>query len=518
MRVPVSWLRELVEIPATDDVDAIGVRLVSAGLEIEDIEVVGDIQGPLIVGRIVSFDDEEQSNGKSIRWCQVDVGEANGGVRGIVCGASNFVAGDLVIAALPGAVLPGGFAIAARKTYGHVSDGMVCSGKELGLGDDHSGIMIVQATAVVGSNAQDIIGQADQVFDLAVTPDRGYCFSMRGVARELSIAYTSTFTDPASASLPTVKAWDRAGIDDGADRIIISELTGFNPAAVSPDWLQLRLRLLGMRPISLAVDVTNYVMLLTGQPLHAFDSAKVSGALRVRRAHQGETLTTLDDVERDLDIDDVVIADDSGAVALAGTMGGASTQVDGTTTGILLEAAHFDSVAIARQSRRHKLSSEASKRFERGTDPQLPAAAAAVAIALLVEHGGATLVSVSEVDQRAATPAIAFDLQRPTRTAGIDIADSFVIDALTSVGCVVDGSQAVVAVTPPSWRPDVTDPADLDEEVIRLYGYDNVPSRLPRLPSGRGLTEVHRIQIRISFSPWAFMLARSRSKSSDCSP
>lgn len=498
MRVPVSWLRELVAIPATDDVDAIGVRLVSAGLEIEDIEVVGDIQGPLVVGRVVSFDDEEQSNGKSIRWCQVDVGEANGGVRGIVCGASNFVAGDLVIAALPGAVLPGGFEIAARKTYGHVSDGMVCSGKELGLGDDHSGIMIVQPTAAVGSNAQDIIGQADQVFDLAVTPDRGYCFSMRGVARELSIAYTSTFTDPAHASLPTVTAGDRARIDDGADRIVISELTGFNPAAVSPDWLQLRLRLLGMRPISLAVDVTNYVMLLTGQPLHAFDSAKVSGALRVRRAHQGETLTTLDDVERNLDTDDVVIADDSGAVALAGTMGGASTEVDGTTTGILLEAAHFDSVAIARQSRRHKLSSEASKRFERGTDPQLPAAAAAVAIALLVEHGGATLVSVSEVDQRAATPAIAFDLQRPTRTAGIEIADSFVIDALTSVGCVVDGSQAVVAVTPPSWRPDVTDPADLDEEVIRLYGYDNVPSRLPRLPSGRGLTPAQRIRRTIA--------------------
>lgn len=498
MRVPVSWLRELVEIPATDDVDAIGVRLVSAGLEIEDIEVVGDIQGPLVVGRVISFDDEEQSNGKSIRWCQVDVGEDNGGVRGIVCGASNFAAGDLVIAALPGAVLPGGFAIAARKTYGHVSDGMLCSGKELGLGDDHSGIMIVEATTAVGSNAQDIIGQADQVFDLAVTPDRGYCFSMRGVARELSIAYTSTFADPASASLPTVAAGDRAGIDDGADRIIISELTGFNPAAVSPDWLQLRLRLLGMRPISLAVDVTNYVMLLTGQPLHAFDSAKVSGALRVRRAHQGETLTTLDDVERNLDADDVVIADDSGAVALAGTMGGASTEVDGTTTGILLEAAHFDSVAIARQSRRHKLSSEASKRFERGTDPQLPAAAAAVAIALLVEHGGAMLVSVSEVDQRTATAAIAFDLQRPTQTAGIEIADSFVIDALASVGCIVEGSQAVVAVTPPSWRPDLTDPADLDEEVIRLFGYDNVPSRLPRLPSGRGLTAAQRIRRTIA--------------------
>jgi phenylalanyl-tRNA synthetase beta chain len=246
------------------------------------------------------------------------------------------------------------------------------------------------------------------------------------------------------------------------------------------------------------VDVTNYVMLLTGQPLHAFDSAKVSGALRVRRALQGETLTTLDDVERHLDTDDVVIADDSGAVALAGTMGGASTEVDGTTTGILLEAAHFDSVAIARQSRRHKLSSEASKRFERGTDPQLPAAAAAVAIALLVEHGGATLASVSEVDQRTATAAIAFDLQRPARTAGIDIADSFVIDALTSVGCVVEGSQAVVAVTPPSWRPDLTDPADLDEEVIRLFGYDNVPSRLPRLPSGRGLTAAQRIRRTIA--------------------
>ncbi len=494
MRVPVSWLRELVAIPAGDDVDAIGVKLVSAGLEIEAIDVVGEIVGPLVVGRIDSFEEQAQANGKTIRWCQVEVGPDHGGVRGIVCGAANFSVGDHVIAALPGAVLPGGFAIASRKTYGHISDGMICSAKELNLGDDHSGIMILDPSTTIGSDAGEIVGKSDQIFDLAVTPDRGYCFSMRGVARELSVGYSAAFNDPAAFDLPSAPAGNRAEINDGADRIIVSELLGFNPAAPTPDWLALRLRLMGMRPISLAVDVTNYVMLLTGQPLHAFDAAKVSGTLRVRRALAGEKLTTLDEVARDLDPDDVVIADDSGAVALAGTMGGASTEVDGSTSAILLEAAHFDPIAVARQSRRHKLSSEASRRFERGTDPALPSAASALAISLLVEHGGAKLASVSQVDLRGSTPAIAFDLQRPARTAGIEISDDFAAQALTSVGCVVSGTSGVVDVTPATWRPDLTDPADLDEEVIRLFGYDNVPSSLPRLPSGRGLTPAQRLR------------------------
>jgi len=503
MRIPVSWLRELVDVPAGDDAASIGEHLVRAGLEIEYIEKVGDVSGPVVIGRIVTFTDEPQKNGKSIRWCTVDVGPDHGGERGIVCGASNFSVGDFVVVALPEAELPGGFVITARKTYGHISDGMICSTRELGLGDEHDGILVLNTEVAVGDDAMSTLGSADEVIDLAVTPDRGYCFSMRGVAREASIAYGSTFHDPADEPtelLGTGGAERLAVIDDatGADRLVVRTLEGFDPAAASPQWLQRRLTMSGMRPLSLAVDVTNYVMLLTGQPLHAFDADKVRGSVTVRRALEGEVLVTLDDVSRTLDSDDVVIADDSGAIALAGTMGGASTEVDAGTTRILIEAAHFDAIAIARQSRRHRLSSEASRRFERGADPALPPAASAIAVRLLAEFGGATLVGTSEIDLRSDPPAITVEVSRPSRTAGVLIPDADVVAHLASVGCTVERVGDRLNVRAPSWRPDLTDPADLDEEVIRLFGYDHVPSTLPRLPSSRGLTSSQRTRRTIA--------------------
>ena len=497
MRAPLSWLRELVDIPADQDVDEVAGRLVRAGLEIEDIETVGEVTGPLVVGQVVEFHDEPQSNGKTIRWCQVNVGEAHGGVRGIVCGASNFAVNDFVVAALPGTILPGGFEIAARKTYGHVSDGMLCSSRELGLGEESDGIITLDAPAEIGSDALSALGGGETVFDLAVTPDRGYCFSLRGIARELAISYETALKDPAAKSLPEAPQADRAVIDDttAADHLLVLEVEGLDASAPSPEWMRQRLTHLGMRPISLIVDITNYVMLLTGQPLHAFDRDKVKETLMVRRARSGESLVTLDGVTRSLDVGDVVVADAAAPLALAGTMGGASSEVDQATTAVLLEAAHFDAVAIARQSRRHKLSTEASRRFERGVDSALQEAAAALALDLLLQHGGGRLVSISQIDAREEKPAIDLPVDRASQVAGVEIAADVVVKALTAVGCSVAGaSDGVLKVVPPSWRPDLSDPADLVEEVVRLFGYDAVPSRLPRLPSGRVLTSSQRLR------------------------
>nr|MDQ4008344.1 phenylalanine--tRNA ligase subunit beta [Actinomycetota bacterium] len=383
MRVPVSWLREHVQLPADVAVDDLAGRLTALGLKLEALDAPGtDVTGPLVVGRVVDFASEEHKNGKTIRWCRVDVGAHNddGEPRGIVCGAHNFAAGDLVVVALPGAHLPGGFAISARKTYGHVSDGMICSARELGLGDDHTGIIVLEPGAgAPGDDAVPLLHLRDDVIEFEINPDRAYALSVRGVAREAAIAYDVAFTDPA---LAPVSEEDEpsypVAVDDpsGCPVFVTRTVTGLDPAAPSPRWLARRVQLAGMRPISLAVDVTNYVMLELGQPIHAYDRAALAGTIGVRRAQAGEHLTTLDDVDRALHPEDLLITDDRGPIGLAGVMGGATTEISGSTTDIVIEAANFDPVSIGRTARRHRLPSEASKRFERGVDPSLPRRAA----------------------------------------------------------------------------------------------------------------------------------------------
>jgi phenylalanyl-tRNA synthetase beta chain len=504
MRVPLSWVREFVDLPSSATARQIGDALVRAGLEVETIEEL-DVEGPLVIGRVLAFADEPQTNGKTIRWCTVDVGPGNPpgeAGRGIVCGARNFALGDLVVVALPGCVLPGGFAIAARKTYGHVSDGMICSLKELGLGDDHTGIVVLTrgdlGGASVGDDARPVLGLPDAVLDIAVTPDRGYCLSIRGMAREAATAYGLPLRDPVVGwEQPESPGGPAVQIEDGADRIVLRALTGFSPDAVSPLKLRTRVALAGMRAISLAVDVTNYVMIETGQPLHAFDADRLSGGIVVRRAGPGEKLQTLDGELRALDPDDLVIADDSGPVALAGTMGGATTEVTTATTNIVIEAAHFDSVVVSREARRHKLSTEASRRFERGVDPALGPYASARALALLIEHGGGTPQGKAEVDRRPSTPTISLPVQHPSGVAGMTYPDEVVIARLRDVGCVVDGPDpdGLLTVLPPSWRPDLTDPNDLDEEVIRLEGYDRLPTTRPVVAARTGLRDGRRRQL-----------------------
>ena len=515
MRVPLSWLREYVDLPATETGRDVQAKLISAGLEVETVDRLGaDIKGPLVVGQVLTI-EELTGFKKPIRYCTVDVGAAGGGSgapQEIICGATNFAVGDKVVVSLPGAVLPGGFEIAERKTYGRMSRGMICSSAELGIGDDGpKGILVLPPEHEVGTDAIELLELRDEVLDIAVTTDRGDCLSLRGVARETAIAYGLTLRDPALIDVPAANDGGHpvAVADPGAcNHFTARTVTGLDPQARSPIWLQRRLQKAGMRPVSLTVDVTNYVMLELGQPLHAYDRASVEGSIGVRRAQPGEKLTTLDGVQRVLDPEDLVIADDRGAIGLAGVMGGAHTEItDGATdpttgevrssTDVIIEAAHFDPVVVGRAARRHKLPTEASRRFERGVDPQAASAAAQRAVDLLVLLAGGTAdPGVTEFVAPAEPTTVTMPADHPDRVAGLDYGRETVVRRLQQIGCGVLGQDELV-VTPPSWRPDLLEPNDLAEEVIRLEGYENLPSTLPRPPAGRGLTERQRLHRRV---------------------
>ncbi|MGC0342086.1 phenylalanine--tRNA ligase subunit beta [Streptomyces sp. SLBN-8D4] len=508
MRVPLSWLREYVDLPATETGRDVQAKLVSAGLEVETVEHLGaDLKGPLVVGQVLTIEELEGFK-KPIRFCTVDVGQANGTgePQEIVCGARNFAVGDKVVVVLPGATLPGGFSISARKTYGKTSHGMICSGEELGMGDDGShGIIVLPPETEVGKDAIELLELVDEVLDIAVTANRGDCLSIRGVAREAAIAYGLPLRDPALLDVPGPNAFGYpVQVSDpfGCDRFTARTVTGLSPEARSPLWLQRRLQKVGMRPISLAVDVTNYVMMELGQPLHAYDRTLVQGAIGVRRAEEGERIKTLDGVERKLHAEDLVITDERGPIGLAGVMGGANTEIadhseaEGTTD-VVIEAAHFDAVSIARTARRHKLSSEASRRFERGVDPQAAAAAAQRTVDLLVLLAGGTAeAGVTEVVAPSAPHTISVPADHPDKVAGVSYGRETVVRRLQEVGCDVYGQDELI-VTVPSWRPDLREINDLAEEVIRLEGYENLPSTLPRPPAGRGLTHRQRLHRRV---------------------
>ncbi|MFF2304590.1 phenylalanine--tRNA ligase subunit beta [Streptomyces sp. NPDC058128] len=514
MRVPLSWLREYVDLPATETGRDVQAKLISAGLEVETVEQLGaGLTGPLVVGRVLTIEELTEFK-KPIRFCTVDVGQANGTgePQEIICGARNFAEGDKVVVALPGAVLPGDFRIAERKTYGRVSRGMICSGDELGMGDDGThGIIVLPPELEIGIDATKLLELYDEVLDIAVTPDRGYCLSMRGVARETAIAYGLPLRDPALLDVPAPNSYGypvRVTDPIGCDRFTARTVVGLQPEARSPIWLRRRLQKAGMRPISLAVDVTNYVMLELGQPLHAYDRSRLDGPVGVRRAEAGEKITTLDGAVRVLDAADLVITDDRGPIGIAGVMGGANTEIadpetdpeTGIVTGtseIVIEAAHFDAISIARTARRHKLASEASKRFERGVDPQAAAAAAQRCVDLLVLLAGGTAeAGVTEISAPSAPRTITMPANHPDKVAGVGYGRETVVRRLQEVGCDVYGQDELI-VTVPSWRPDLNEPNDLAEEVIRLEGYENLPSTLPKPPAGRGLTERQRVHRRV---------------------
>ena len=522
MRVPLSWLREYVDVPADASPEDVLAALVRVGFEEEDVHRF-ELQGPIVVGEVLEFVEEPQSNGKTIRWCQVRVapdGEtaADGGdaVHGIVCGARNFFAGDKVVVTLPGAVLPGPFPIAARKTYGHVSDGMIASARELGLGEEHNGILRLVELGIdapVGTDAIALLGLDDVAVEINVTPDRGYALSIRGVAREYSHSTGAAFRDPAE------RAWDeiapgqgfRVTADDaapirgraGVTEFVARVVRGVDPTKPTPAWMIARLSLAGIRSLGILIDITNYVMLELGQPIHGYDLDKLQGGITVRRATAGEKLETLDGKVRTLDPEDLLITDDSGPIGLAGVMGGGATEMSNATRNVLIEAATFDTVSIARTARRHKLPSEASRRFERGVDPLVPFVAARRVADLMEEYAGGTSDDAygAALFAEVFMPGIELPPLFVQHLIGVDYTPGEIETALRLIGCEVVPAEDDAAgwqVIPPSWRPDLTDKWTLAEEVARIEGYDRIPALLPLPPSGRGLTPAQQGRSRVA--------------------
>ncbi|MBK4347631.1 phenylalanine--tRNA ligase subunit beta [Lacisediminihabitans changchengi] len=522
MRAPVSWLREFVDIPLDATPEDVHAALVRVGLEEEDVHSF-EVTGPVVVGQVLSFEPEPQSNGKTINWCQVDVGplrqaqddastgsETGRDIRGIVCGAHNFVAGDKVVVSLPGAILPGPFPIAARKTYGHVSDGMIASARELGMGEEHDGILRLASLGLdpeVGTDAIALLGLDDWAVEVNVTPDRGYAFSIRGIAREYANSTGADYRDPALAPTTVEASGVEVSVNDeapirgrqGCSVFVTRLVRGVDPSLPTPSWMVGRLTLAGIRSISLVVDITNYVMLELGQPLHGYDYDTLQGPIVVRRATPGETITTLDGQVRTLHAEDLLITDDSGAIGLAGVMGGLATEITSATTTVLVEAANFDPVSIARSARRHKLPSEASRRFERGVDPLVADAAAARVVELLESLAGG---HADPLGSRLYTAELPAAIELPdgyvNGLTGADYTDDEARSALTAIGAtiapVLDATERALVVTPPSWRPDLTDKATLVEEVARVIGYERIPAVLPVAPPGRGLTRSQRLR------------------------
>ncbi|QWL28422.1 phenylalanine--tRNA ligase subunit beta [Rathayibacter toxicus] len=516
MRIPLSWLGEYVDLEPGVTPEDVHAALVSVGFEEEDIHRF-DVTGPVVVGQVLDLVPEPHKNGKTINWCTVRVApegdcaaDGGGDVRGVVCGAHNFTVGDKVVVALPGASLPGPFPISARKTYGHLSDGMIASRRELGLGDDHEGILRLASLGLdpeVGADAIALLGLDDVAVEVNVTPDRGYAFSVRGIAREYAHATGAAFRDPALAVSVPARADNAAefpvSIEDaeplrgrvGATVFVTRVVRGLDVSRPTPPWMLARLCLAGVRSISLVVDITNYVMLELGQPLHGYDLDALRGGIVVRRAMPGETLETLDGQTRRLHTEDLVIADNDGAIGLAGVMGGARTEISSTTTDVLLEAANFDPVSVARSARRHKLPSEASRRFERGVDPLVANVALGRAVQLLIDLAGGVADQLGSmlVDVRAAEP-IELPDGYVAGLIGVPYLPEEIHSALVEIGASVEVGETGLLVTAPSWRPDVVDRAALAEEVARITGYDRIPSIVPVAPPGRGLTPRQRLR------------------------
>lgn len=500
MRAPRSWLKEFAAIPTSLSSDEIAQAFIRVGFEVEEIIETGvDLTGPLVIGEVVSIEEITEFK-KPIRFVGLDCGE--GKIRFVICGAFNFKVGDLVVVALPGAVLPGGFEIAQRETYGKISDGMICSSRELALSDEHAGIMVIApGQAHIGDDAIVLLEINDTIFDIAVNPDRGYALSIRGLAREIAGVLGLSYTDPVEA-LRSCEFEERGigvkpVLETGASVLYLTTLGNYNPQSPTPLWIIRRLEKMGMRSISLAVDITNYVMLELGQPMHAFDRSEISGDIRIGRLKTGESFITLDSQERNVSPDDVVVMDDKRTLAIAGIMGGAGSEINELTTELVIEAARFDPMAIAKSSRRHKLSTEASRRFERSVDASLAQFASARCAQLLIEFAGAVHIQTRSSGKPVYAPIVQLDPQYISRVLGIDVPEQKICEILTMLGCDVD---ADFNVDPPSWRWDLTQPADFVEEVARMLGYDSIPSHLPPRPLHASLTAAQKRRRAIALS------------------
>ncbi len=478
MKFPESWLREHVTVSATRD--ELSARLTAIGLEVEDAQVIGEGLDGVVVAEILSCEKHPEAD--RLQVCQVATGS---GTVQIVCGAPNARPGLKAPLATVGAMLPGGIAIKAAKLRGVDSQGMLCSAKELGIDADASGLLELPADAPVGSRLDGFLGLPDASFELKLTPNRADCFSVRGVAFDVAAALSAQVNaleipEAVVTSPATLAVELQAGAD--CPRYCGRVIEGVDAAARTPLWLTERLKRAGLRPISPLVDITHYVMLELGQPMHAFDADTLSGPVGVRRGRAGETLKLLD--ERDVPLDDgfLVITDGERPVALAGVMGGWDTRVTDATTRVFLESAHFAPSAIIGRARRLGLHTDASHRFERGVDPQLPryALERATALVLQVMGGRAGAITETALPEHLPQPQpVALRRARLARVLGITVADAQVERILRALGMQVAANADGWSVLPPTRRFDIAIEEDLIEEVARIHGYDAIPTTTP---------------------------------------
>jgi phenylalanyl-tRNA synthetase beta chain len=481
MKISLEWLKDYVALP--ESAEALAEALTAGGTEVIGREVRGHVPDKVVVAQILS--SGQHPNADRLSVCQVDDG--SGQPRQIVCGAKNYKVGDKVPLALPGAVLGPDFKIKSGKLRGVVSDGMMCSAKELALAEDSEGLLILSADAPAGTAVKELF-PPDTVLELEVTPNRPDMLGYRGVAREVA-ALTQVEANLVSPAIVAEKpAAEAVRLEDAGCPFYTARIIRGVKVGPSPQWLADRLTAVGLRPINNVVDVTNYVLLESGQPLHAFDLAKLEGAIVVRNAGQGETLKVLDGSELKLRPHDLVIADSKKAVALAGVMGGEETGVTETTTDILVESAWFEPARVRKTSRDLGLSTDSSYRFERRVDPAGVAAASARAAELIMQTAGGSADPELLV---AGTPPhaggeVAMDNNHCRALLGLEVTDGEIDAILRRLGLTRSGTKWVV----PSYRPDLTREVDLIEEVIRMAGIDRVPSRLRGYPAEVGAADV----------------------------
>lgn len=485
MKISEQWLRQWVN--PNNSSEQLAEQLTMAGLEIDDRYAVAAPFSGVVIGQVLSV--EPHPDADKLRVTKVDIG--GGEPLQIVCGAPNVSAGMKAPVATIGAVLPSddskGFKIKKSKLRGVASHGMLCGASEIDLTDSIDGLLELPEDAPVGTDIREYLGLDAQIFDISITPNRGDCFSVRGIARELSVINNLPTTTPniqAAAISSDAKQLVTVEAVEACPRYLAQPVFNIDRSAQTPKWMQDALLQSGLRSHNFLVDVTNYVLLELGQPLHAFDADKIVGDIVVRPSKDGETLTLLNEQRVTLTGDELVIADDEGVLALAGIMGGMRSSVSDTTTNIVLESAFFNPLQVAGRARRFGLHTDASQRFERGVDFDLPEMALARATSLIVDIANGNAGQITTVESPQELPsreAITLPLSKVKDVLGIEVAPTEIDRILTQLGFKVDTSETTLICTPPSYRFDISLPEDLIEEVARIYGYDNIPMQLPYL-------------------------------------
>ncbi len=477
MKFSENWLKEWIN--PQWDTNTLSEKLSLAGLEVDGAEAVAGQFTNVVVGHVLSV--EKHPDADKLNITQVDVGEAE--PVQIVCGAKNVVVGMKACCAKVGAVLPGDFKIKKAKLRGVPSNGMLCGAPEIGLTDyGVDGLLVLDQDAPIGQDVREYLDLNDMSVEVDLTPNRADCFSVQGIARDVRAISGITLTQPfeikemsgSSACPQAVKVSE----SQACPKYLGCVVTDFNTQAKTPRWIVQKLERSGLRPLSLVVDITNYVLMELGQPMHAFDLAKIQGSIEVRLAKADEKLTTLDDKELTLKEDTLVIADDSGAIALAGIMGGLSTSVTDETNAIFFECAHFSRLAITGKARKYGLHTDSSMRFERGVDSMLPEKALNRALQLFTEIAGGTISAFNSTVSEADLPkAVTIELRRATigSRLGVEIEDAKIIEIFELLDFEIETTDSGWMMTAPSYRFDMSIEMDLIEEVGRIFGYNNLP-------------------------------------------